>query len=87
VRLSGGLPENDNGYVVVMAYVLLSKGYGQVIVLQVCSPRGSRYELRHDPNEQTLRGPRYRKLSRALQEHRDYVDECLHCIDGSGCRW
>jgi hypothetical protein len=81
-----GLPENDNGSAVVMAYVLLSKGYGEVIVLQVCSPGGSRYELRHYPNEQTLRGPPYRKLSRALQEHRDYVDECLHCMEGSGCR-
>jgi hypothetical protein len=38
VRLSGGLPENDNRFVVVMACVLLSKAYGEVIVLQVCSP-------------------------------------------------
>ena len=71
-----GLAANDNGDIVVMAYALLPEALGEVIVLQTCSPDGARYELRHFPAELTLRGPRYRKLERALQEHRDYVDEC-----------
>ncbi len=80
IAMIRGLPANDNGDVIVEAYERLPGNHGEVIVLQTGVRESVLFELHHYPAEQTLRGPRYRVPYLAVQEHRDYVAECMHWI-------